>query len=71
VTDPYLTTYEVDPAVPSKNPRIGDGPPSPEQLAEYRRMYPGRRYTGAALVPPDDRWGYGFDLGYRYSHRIS
>jgi hypothetical protein len=46
MTDRLLTTYEYDPAVPSKNPRIGDGPPTPEQLAEYRKMYPGRGYAG-------------------------
>ena len=69
--DRFLTTCEYDPAVPSRNPRIGDGPPSEEQLAEYRRMYPGRGYTGASSALAAERWGYGIDLGYRYSHRIS
>jgi hypothetical protein len=71
MTDRFLTTYEYDPAVPSKNPRIGDGPPTPEQLAEYRKMYPGRGYAGVAPALSAERWGYGIDLGYRYSHKIS
>jgi hypothetical protein len=43
-------------------------------LQEYADLYPGRQprhYQPAGAVPLNTRWGSGFDLGYRYSHKVS
>jgi hypothetical protein len=67
-----LTTREIDPAVPSRNPRLGDGEPAPESLRNYAEMYPGRGLgrLPAGMTGPGRRWGSGVDLGYVYSHKI-
>jgi len=70
-----LSVDEIDPAVPSRNLRIGDGAIDEHCRKAYAEMFPDRAARlaahGGAAPMPRNRWGVGNDLGYRFCHKVT
>jgi hypothetical protein len=81
-----IATAFPDPALvelksPDTPQRIGDGGIDPANLDNYRNLYPGRGgqsssehdFTKGGLTSTAAvrRWGYGSDLGYVFSNKVT
>ena len=68
-----LTTRQIDPAIPSRTPRIGDGVDQ-NWLKTYCELFPDRANRlamhAATIALPTSHYGVGYDCGYQYHHRL-